>query len=110
MGTSPNIRELENLMERAYILESSDQLTPASFPNELFEKDTRVTIFPVDDSLPLAEARRQAINNFERQYLKALMARNNGKMNKSAEEAGITTRQLHKLMVKYRLRKEVFKP
>lgn len=105
-----NIRELENLMERAYILESSDQLTPTSFPNELFEKDVRATIFPVDDSLPLAEARRHAINNFERQYLKALMGRNNGKMNKSAEEAGITTRQLHKLMVKYSLRKEIFKP
>jgi DNA-binding NtrC family response regulator len=105
-----NIRELENLMERAYILESSDQLTPTSFPNELFEKDVRATIFPVDDSLPLAEARRRAINNFERQYLKALMGRNSGKMNKSAEEAGITTRQLHKLMVKYSLRKEIFKP
>jgi DNA-binding NtrC family response regulator len=104
-----NIRELENLMERAYILELSDQLTPSSFPNELFEKDNQAAIFPVDDSLPLAEARRYAINNFERQYIKALMARNNGKMNKSAEEAGITTRQLHKLMVKYRLRKEVFK-
>ena len=105
-----NIRELENLMERAYILESSDQLTPGGFPNELFEKDIRAAIFPVDHSLPLAEARRQAINNFERQYLKALIARNNGKMNKSAEEAGITTRQLHKLMVKYSLRKEIFKP
>jgi DNA-binding NtrC family response regulator len=96
-------------MERAYILESSNQLTPASFPNELFEKDNRTTICPEDDSLPLAEARRHAIDNFERRYLKSLMARNNGKMNKSAEEAGITTRQLHKLMVKYSLRKEVFK-
>jgi DNA-binding NtrC family response regulator len=104
-----NIRELEKLMERAYILERSDQLTPASFPNELFENDNQAKTFPVDDSLPLAEARRHAINNFEQRYLKALMARNNGKMNKSAEEAGITTRQLHKLMVKYRLRKEVFK-
>jgi DNA-binding NtrC family response regulator len=32
-----NIRELENLMERAYILETSFVLTPESFPIELFE-------------------------------------------------------------------------
>lgn len=31
-----NIRELENLMERAYILEESPILTPDSFPDELF--------------------------------------------------------------------------
>jgi DNA-binding NtrC family response regulator len=31
-----NIREMENLMERAYILETSDQLSPLSFPSELF--------------------------------------------------------------------------
>ena len=32
-----NIREMENLMERAYILETSSILTPESFPSELFE-------------------------------------------------------------------------
>ena len=35
--------------------------------------------------------------------------RNNGKINQSAQEAGISTRQLHKLMLKYGLRKEDFK-
>ena len=38
------------------------------------------------------------------------MARNHGKINISATEAGITTRQLHKLMSKYGIRKEEFKP
>ena len=35
--------------------------------------------------------------------------RNNGKVKISAESAGITTRQLNKLMSKYGIRKEVFK-
>ncbi|MDX9786098.1 MAG: sigma-54 dependent transcriptional regulator [Desulfobacterales bacterium] len=104
-----NIRELENLMERAYILESSSRLTPDCFPKELFDDDGRAAFFAVDESLPLAEARRQVVDNFEQQYLKSLMARNNGKINKSAGEAGITTRQLHKLMLRYGLRKEEFK-
>lgn len=104
-----NIRELENLMERAYILEPTSQLTPDSFPSELFEDENGADFFAVDETLPLAEARRQAVDYFERQYLKSLMSRNNGKINKSAEEAGITTRQLHKLMIRYGLRKEDFK-
>ena len=104
-----NIRELENLMERAYILESSSVLTPQSFPVELFKSDDLTARLPVNFQIPLAEARNRAIDDFERQYLKDLMARNQGKVNKSAQEAGISTRQLHKLMTKYGIRKEEYK-
>ncbi|QTA82594.1 Two component system response regulator, sigma factor 54 interaction domain-containing [Desulfonema limicola] len=103
-----NIRELENLIERAYILESSSILTPDVFPDELFDPDIS-TGLPVNASLPLAEARRQVIEDFERQYLKEVLSRNMGRINKSSEEAGISTRQLHKLMLKYGIRKEEYK-
>jgi DNA-binding NtrC family response regulator len=104
-----NIRELENLLERAYILETSSMLTPESFPGELFDKETALAVLPIDAHLPLTEARQKAIKNFERQYLKELISRNKGKINKSAEEAVVSTRQLHKLMLKYGIRKEDFK-
>jgi DNA-binding NtrC family response regulator len=105
-----NIRELENLMERAFILEASTMLTPECFPAELFKSDTEFSaILPVDAQLPLSEARRQVIEDFERQYLKELFARNKGKVSRTAEEAGVSTRQLNKLMVKYGIRKEAFK-
>jgi DNA-binding NtrC family response regulator len=106
-----NIRELENLMERGYILEASTMLTPESFPAELFGTDSEdaTVVLPVDAQLPLSEARRLAIDNFERQYLKELFARNKGKVSRTAEEAGVSTRQLNKLMVKYGIRKEAFK-
>ena len=104
-----NVRELENLMERAYILEESPVLTPEGFPLELFENASDSTTLTVDTQLPLAEARRQALDDFERRYLKDLLSRNGGKINRSAEEAGITTRQLHKLMSHHGIRKEAFK-
>ncbi|MFC1857109.1 sigma 54-interacting transcriptional regulator [Thermodesulfobacteriota bacterium] len=104
-----NIRELENLMERAYILEKSVILTPESFPNELFESERDLSVFPEGVSIPLAEIRRKGIEEIERRYLKELLSRNKGKINLSAQDAGITTRQLHKLMKKYELRKEDFK-
>lgn len=104
-----NVRELENLVERAYILENSTMLTPESFPLELFDEEQTMALLPMDTQLSLGEARKQALEDFERQYLKALLTRNNGKINVSAKEADISTRQLHKLMRKYDLRKESFK-
>jgi len=105
-----NIRELENLVERACILESSSMLTPASFPGELFESRISQITPPVNSTITLAEVRRKSLEETEKRYLKALLSRNNGKIKDSAAMAGITTRQLHKLMAKYGLHKEDFKP
>jgi DNA-binding NtrC family response regulator len=104
-----NIRELENLIERACILETSTVLNMESFPAELFEQESQAAILPVDSGASLAEARQKAIEEFERQYLKELISRNEGKINKSSEEAGISTRQLHKLMSKYGIRKDQYR-
>jgi DNA-binding NtrC family response regulator len=104
-----NIRELENLMERAYILESSSVLTPESFPGELFETETSSATVSLDAVLSIAEARSKGIEDIERNYLKEQLAQNRGKIQDTARAAGITTRQLHKLMKKYGIRKEEFK-
>ncbi|MGK5090854.1 sigma-54-dependent Fis family transcriptional regulator [Deltaproteobacteria bacterium TL4] len=104
-----NIRELENLMERAYILETSSVLTPESFPQELFNSDLPKAKVLLDTSLSLAEMRQLNLEYIERQYLKELLARHQGKINHTAEAAGISTRQLHKLLTKYKIRKEEFK-
>jgi DNA-binding NtrC family response regulator len=104
-----NIRELENLMERAYILETTTMLTPESFHDDLFgPPDPSVSLLN-KAHLPLSAARRQVIDDFERQYLKELLFRNKGKINQSAEDAEISDRQLSKLMVKHGIHKEEFK-
>jgi DNA-binding NtrC family response regulator len=104
-----NIRELENLIERAYIIETSAILLPKSFPIELFSANKPSAILPIDDSVPLADARKKAVEAFELQYLKKLLARHEGKIKKSANEAGISMRQLHKLLSKYGIHKEEYK-
>jgi DNA-binding NtrC family response regulator len=104
-----NIREMENLLERAYILETSSVLQPDSFPSELFESQVPLSSMPFSDSNTLAEVRHKAIENVERHYLKRLMEKNRGRIKESAKDAGITTRQLHKLLTKYGIRKEEFK-
>ncbi len=104
-----NIRELENVMERAYILETGPILSQESFPGELLEFGQPFTVSAVDPSRTLAEERRKGIEIIERNYLKELLVNNRGKIKESAQAAGITPRQLHKLMSKYGFRKEKFK-
>jgi DNA-binding NtrC family response regulator len=104
-----NIRELENLMERAYILETSSLLTPESFPSELFESQAPSASIAFDAQLTLTEVRHKGIEDIERRYLKEVLAKNQGRIKESASVAGVTTRQLHKLMTRYGIRKEDFK-
>jgi DNA-binding NtrC family response regulator len=104
-----NIRELENLLERAYILEETSELTPESFPSELFDDAEPMTEIAIDPGETLATARLKGLAEIERRYLQAVLSRNKGKINASASEAGISTRQLNKLMHKYDLEKGSFK-
>jgi DNA-binding NtrC family response regulator len=108
-GLPGNIRELENLFERAYIIEDSSMLTRESFPNEFFAHRPSSTDLQIDSGCKLVEVRRRGLEDIERRYLNELLTRNKGKIRESAEAAGITTRQLHKLLAKYNIKKESFK-
>jgi DNA-binding NtrC family response regulator len=104
-----NIRELQNLVERACILETSSILTPASFPAELFANGSAAAPISAEAGLTLADVRRRAVEDAEKRYLREVLARNGGRINRTAETAGITVRQINKLMNRYGLRKEEFR-
>jgi DNA-binding NtrC family response regulator len=104
-----NVRELENLLERAFILETSNVLTPEDFPEELFESASAVQQLSLTPTDSLAHVRRQAVEDVERLYLKQQLEANGGRIDATARAAGITPRQLHKLMTKYGLKKEDFR-
>lgn len=104
-----NIRELQNFIERSYILEESDQLTVNSFPIEVVRNFVDSIAEPlITLEGKLYEARQTAADYAEETYLREKLQVNNGKINKTAEEAGISVRYLNKLMKKYGLRKENF--
>ena len=104
-----NIRELQNLVERACILETSSILTPESFPAELFANGQAAAPIPAETGLTLADVRRSAVDEAQRRYLREALVRNRGRINRTAEAAGITVRQLNKLMHRYGMRKEEFR-
>jgi len=104
-----NIRELENLVERACILETSSILTPASFPAELFAGLPLTAPPSAGVGMKLSEVRARAVSEAEKTYLRELLARNGGRINRTAESAGVTVRQISKLLRRYGIRKETYR-
>jgi len=104
-----NIRELENLMERAYLLEKGAMLSPTGFPSDLFSLEKISSIVSTGQVPTLAQVRSKAVDIAELRYLRDILALNKGRVDQSADIAGITTRQLHNLLTKHGLHKEEFK-
>ena len=104
-----NIRELENLLERACILESDTVMMPQSFPLDTMpDGDGSEPGF--DTGTSLSSARQSAIDRFEQAYLATLLGQTRGRIDQAAAIAGITPRQLNRLLKRHRLNKNSFKP
>jgi len=106
-----NVRELENVLERAHILEPTHRITPHFIPVDVMDaaQDETDVSPPAGSAHTLADVRNAAIVAAERQYLTDLLASHRGRIDASARTAGITTRQLRKLLTKYGIRKADFK-
>ncbi|MDD9304368.1 MAG: hypothetical protein HUK40_19295 [Desulfobacter sp.] len=92
-----------------YILEKSSILQPENFPAELFASPKEILTESINSELTLSQVRNQEMSRIERIYLDQLLKKHFGKINITAKAAGITTRQLHKLMTKHNLKKEAYK-
>lgn len=104
-----NIRELENVIQRAVILEKSSVLTQYSFPQELFLPESESREISDNRWPTLSEVRRQAVESAERQYLCSILSASKGRINKTAQIAGVSRRQIHKLLTRYEIDKNTFK-
>ena len=104
-----NIRELENLLERAYILEKSTKLTAASFPADVNPMAVAGGHGRNDTGLCLNEVRKITVEEVEKRYLTQLLNDKKGRIDQSAVQAGVTPRQLHNLMAKYGLNRKDFR-
>lgn len=98
-----NIRELENLVERACIMESSDTLSMSSFP--ILDRTSNENHYDGEEAiaLPLMTARQIIIDKFEKGYFEERLLENKGKIREVSKAAGIGARQTHKLLAKYDL-------
>ncbi len=98
-----NIRELENVLERACILERGEWLSEQSFPADFF-LDPSMSAQGDSPLADLATYRQQVSSEAERRYLLELMEVSDGHISAASEIAGVSTRQLHKLLLKHQMK------
>ena len=109
-----NVRELRNVVERALSLgdtgfaELGDTPAPRATPMPAAVDlggagDEKRSSNPDVLELPFKEAKAQLVEAFERDYLRALLARHHGNISRAASEAGIDRNYIHRLVKKYGL-------
>ena len=117
-----NIRELMNVVERAMLLASGEEITVDDLPPAIGGRSPGSFALPapesIDDSLhipaewlslPLAESREKLLLEFERAYLDGLLKATKGRIGKTAQRAGIRERSLYDKMKRLGLRKEDYR-
>ncbi len=95
-----NVRELENVVERAVILAKGKKISLAELPSELQASSSNEDSFA---GFSLAEAKQNAIDNIEKKYLIFLLRKHNGHVTKIAGEAGMTRRNIHRLLNRHNI-------
>jgi DNA-binding NtrC family response regulator len=95
-----NVRELRNAVERAAVLASGDQIEAADLG--LIEQPALGGL--PSATLPFAEAKRRAIEQFEKSYLGEALRRHDGNVSRTAEAIGMVRQSLQQKMRELGLR------
>lgn len=115
-----NVRQLRNVMERAYSLVGDDRVVSAALlgldPRTDGSRDDGVDeadegeaaadedierVVPVDLAIPFKQAKEQLVQSWEREYISALLAKHDGHISRAARDAGIDRVHLHRLLKKH---------
>lgn len=107
---SGNVRELENIIERAAALERGELISIHSLSPGLFASESAKTF-----DLPIlykefSAAKKIIIETFEKKFLKERLKEANGNVSEAARLSGIERQSFQRLMKKYNLSSEEFKP
>lgn len=98
-----NIRELENLIERAVALERGHVLTRQSLPSKLVQSDE-----PLSLNIPIVakgfqEAKARVVEAFEKKFLTMRLTETGGNVSEAARISGLERQSFQRLMKKYQL-------
>ena len=96
-----NVREVQNIIGRAYYLCSTSIIQKNDLPLPLLDKKRIMD----DDLLKLSfkDAKENLIEQFETDYLTYYLKKNQGNISKTADECGLDRRSIHRLINKYNI-------
>lgn len=102
-----NVRELESVMQRALLMARGSRLEEGDI--DLQEPISGVTAYEITSG-DHSGAKMRAIERFERSYLAQLMMTHQGNVSRAARAAGKERRSLQRLLRKYQISSEVYRP
>jgi two-component system NtrC family response regulator len=94
-----NIRELENVIERAVVLNSGGMITIEDLPDWLLEK--KEEIVDLDKIVPLNLTLPEALDHLEEKLIERALNYSDQVQSRAAETLGISRRMMHYKMKKY---------
>ncbi|RMH69684.1 MAG: sigma-54-dependent Fis family transcriptional regulator [Gemmatimonadetes bacterium] len=99
-----NIRELENVIQRAVLITRTSVISPEDIGISIFSNDPDASA-----TLPFKEAKQQAVSQFERSYISHLLTLCKGNMTAAARKAGIDKKNFWQKMKKYNISLDQYK-
>ncbi|MDZ7362524.1 MAG: sigma 54-interacting transcriptional regulator [candidate division KSB1 bacterium] len=104
-----NLRELENVIERAVVLTNSDEIDLAHLPLTLRPQAVMDALEEPALRDGLMELKSTMIEKFEHQAICRYLAESDGNISRAAEAAKVPRRTFQRLMAKHKIAAQVFK-
>ena len=106
-----NVREMENCIQRALIVASSEKILPhhITFSNNSNYEDQPLLNTNFDEASIYEEEKTKIIKEFQKEYVHSLLKRNHGNISQSSEEAGLTRAALQRIIKNLNINKQNFK-
>jgi len=93
-----NIRELQNVIERATSLTDSRYIEPADLPEHVLSDSSGGDYVK---HLSFKAAKRKWLESFEKKYFTDMLKESKGNVSKAARKAGIDRKTIYRIMKKY---------
>ena len=102
-----NVRELENVIERAVVLAQGNVLLAGDLPPGFGAARSGAEVGTATLAhLPYAQAKKLALRAFERRYLTAVLSRCSGNISSAARAAGVDRSNFRRLLKQYEVERD----
>jgi len=103
-----NVRELENVLERAVVTTDGDTIDTIIFSQDIQNSAPQESPYTVDTDIPFKVARTMVEQRFEKAYIFEALKRYNGNVSKTAQNTGINPRTLWRKIKAYEFERNMF--
>lgn len=103
-----NVRQLRNAIEYAFVTGPGPEITMADLPSEVVNPDGGSGTAPAMGDETFRHAKREWVTRFERDYVRAALARYGGNIARAARAAGMSRQAFKRLMQRHGIERAEF--